>query len=123
MYKGENGTRLTVLSQQVLEVVQIEAFVVLGLLCKGHEEANEEDGNHKKEEACSPLERAANALASRLLSVLGRILVVFLVPEVGKGNDEQAENSIERVERVVYDAKGVDDALDLLRRGPILLAA
>ena len=31
---------LTVLGEEVLEVVQVEALVILGLLCKGHEEAD-----------------------------------------------------------------------------------
>jgi hypothetical protein len=114
---------LTVLRQQVLEVVQIEALVVLGLLRKGHEESNEEDGDYKDEETGSPLQSAANALASCLLSVLCRVLIVFLIPEVRERNDKQAKYRIERVERVVDDAKRVDDAVDLLRRGPVLLAA
>ena len=114
---------LTVLRQQVLEVVQIETLVVLGLLRKGHEESNEEDGDYEDEESGRPLQSAANALAGCLLSMLCRILIVFLVPEVGERNDKEAEHRIKRVERVVDDAKGVDDAVDLLRRGPVLLAA
>ena len=123
MFVSQSGWgMLTILRQQVLEVVEVEALVVLGLLCKGHEEADKEDGHDKDEEANRPLEGAANALSRRLLSVLGGILVVFLVPEVGKGDDEQTEDCIERVQRVVDDAQRVYDAVDLVRRGPVLLA-
>src|SRR3954469_19612156 len=97
----------------MLEVVQIEALVLLGLLRKGNKEANEEDGNYENEEAECPLERTSNALPNLLLSMLGRILIVFLVPEVGKGNDKQTENRIERVERVVYDSQRVDNTVNL----------
>jgi hypothetical protein len=114
---------LTVLRQQVFEVVEIEALVVLGLLRKGNEEAYKEDGDDEDEETERPLDGAANALAGRLLAVLGGILVVFLIPEVGERDDEQAEDGIERVERVVYNAQGVDDAVDLVWRSPVLLAA
>lgn len=113
---------LTVLRQQMLEVVQIEALVVLGLLCKGHEEADKEDGDYKDEEAKSPLESGSNALSGRLLAVLSRVLVVFLVPEVGEGNDEEAEHCVEGVQGVVDDAQRVQDAVDLFGRGPVLLA-
>ena len=114
---------LTVLRQQMLEVVEIKTLVVLGLLCKRHEEAYEEDGDDEDKETKRPLDGATNALAGRLLSVLGGILVVFLIPEVGKGNDKQAENSVKRVERVVDNAQGVENTVDLVWCGPVLLAA
>jgi hypothetical protein len=91
----EETGRLTVLGEEVLEVVEIETLVVLGLLCKWDEEANQEDGDDKDNEGNGVLESTPDALAGRLLSVLCRVLVVFLVPEVGKGDDEQAEKRIE----------------------------
>ena len=107
----------------MLEVVQIKTLVIFGLLRKGHEEADEEDCDYEDEETESPFQGASNALASCLLAMLSRILIVFLVPEVGKGDDEKTEKRIERVERVVDDAQSVDNAIDLLGRCPILLAA
>jgi hypothetical protein len=107
----------------VLEVVQVEALVVLGLLCEWYEEADQEEGNDKDEEGNCVLGSAPDALSKSLFPVLGRIFIVFLVQEVGEGHDKQTENCVERVERVVDNLEGVDDAVDLLRRGPVLLAA
>lgn len=107
----------------MLEVVQVQTLVVLCLLGEGYEEAYQEDGNDEDEESESVLESTPDALTSSLLSMLGGILVVFLVPEVGEGNDEQAQHGIERVEEVVDDAEGVDDAGDLLGCCPVLLLA
>jgi len=107
----------------MLEVVEVQTLVTLGLLCKGHEEANEEDGNHENDEGNCVLEGAPDALSNRLLAVLGRIFVVLLVVEVGEGHDQQAQQGVERVEGVVDDLEGVDDVVDLFGRGPVLLAA
>ena len=106
----------------MLEVVQVQTLVVLGLLCKGNEKADQENGHDKDEEGNGVLESTPDALSSRLFSVLGGILVTLLVPEVGERNDEQAENSIERVECVVHYAQSIDDAVDLFWRSPVLLA-
>ena len=55
--------------------------------------------------------------------MLGRVLVVFLVPEVGEGHNEQTEQRIKRIERIVDNLEGADDAVDLFWRGPVLLLA
>lgn len=44
------GGMHTVLLEQMLEVIKIETLVVLGLACKGHEEADQEDGDDEDEE-------------------------------------------------------------------------
>lgn len=107
----------------MFEVVQVEALVILCLLCKGHEEANQEDGNNEDQEGDGVLEGAPDALARRLLAMFGRVLVVFLVPEVGEGYNNQAEERIKRVERVVDNFEGADNAVDLFWCGPVLLLA
>lgn len=114
---------LTVLREKMLEVVEVEALVVLGLLRERHEEANQEESNDEDDEGNGVLEGAPDALAGRLFSMLCRVLVVFLVVEVGKGHDDQAEQGVERVERVVDNLQGVDDVVDLVGRGPVLLLA
>jgi hypothetical protein len=116
-------TLLTVFREEVLEVVQIQALVVLGLLREGHEEADEEQSDNEHDEGDGVLECAPDALAGSLLSILGRVLVVLLVQEVGEGHDEQAQQGVERVQRVVDDLQGVDDVVDLVGRGPVLFLA
>jgi hypothetical protein len=114
---------LTVLRQKVLEVVEIETLVVLGLLCEGNEEANEENDDHEENEGNGVLEGTPYALSGSLLAMLCRVLIVLLVPEVGEGYDDEAEKRIERVQGVVDNLEGAHDVVDLLWRGPVLLLA
>lgn len=81
----------------MLEVVEIETLVVLGLFGKGHEETNQKDDDDEDKEGNGVLESTPDALSSSLLSMLCRVLVVFLVPEVGEGHDDQAEQRVKRV--------------------------
>lgn len=107
----------------MLEEVEVETLVVLCLFGERNEEADEEDDDDEQQEGNGVLERAQDALADSLLAVLGGIIVVLLVVEVGEGNDQQAEDGVERVQQVVDNLQGVGDVVDLLGRGPVLLAA
>jgi hypothetical protein len=48
---------------------------------------------------------------------------VFFIPEVGERHDEQAHDSIQRVERVVDHLELEQDVVDCIRSGPILLGS
>lgn len=88
---------LTILLEQVLEIVQVQVLVSLGLFGERDEEANEEDDDHEQNECNGPLEGAPEALSESLLANLGGILVVLLVVEVGKWNDNETQKSVQRV--------------------------
>jgi len=89
-----SGT-LTILGQQLLEIVQVLAISVLR---DRDEETNEEQHNHDCHKAHGILKSAPEALPNGLFPRFGSDLVIFFVEEVGERNHEQTENGVQRVE-------------------------
>ena len=110
----------TVLGEQVLEVVQI-AVIVSSLLGDWDEEADQEQDKTDGNEDDGVFESAPESAAEGLGAILGGHLVVFLVPEVGEGHDEQAEDSVKAVEGVVDDVELEKYVVDSIRSGPVFL--
>jgi len=98
-------------------------MVMLGLFREWDEEANEEDDDHEDNEGDSILEGSPKPLSSCLLAMLGGVLIVFLVPEVGEGNHKQAQHGVKGIQRIVHDLQRIQYAVNALWCGPILFTA
>ena len=89
-----SGT-LTILGQQLLEIVQV---LTVSVLRNRNKETNEEQYNYNCHKAYSILESTPKALPNSLFSGFGSDLVIFFVEEVGERNHEQAKDGIQGVE-------------------------
>ncbi|CRK33933.1 hypothetical protein BN1708_006202, partial [Verticillium longisporum] len=110
--EGESQRLLSiVLGEKSLEVVEIPAC--LGIVAGGgHEEADEEEDQHESHKDSCVLEGADKTGGKGSGSLLVFDLVVLLVEEVGEGDDEETQQGVEAVERVVDDAKRLEDVVD-----------
>lgn len=111
--------KLTVLGQQVLEKVQIA--VLLCLLGHGDEEANQEQDDDESNESDCVLERSPQSASEGLSALIGGDLVVFFIPEIGEGDNEQAEQRVQAVQSVVDNLELKQDIVDGIGCGPVLL--
>ena len=88
MFMHSDADILTVLGEQVLEVVQI-AVIISSLLGNGDKEADQEQDDADGNEDDGVLESAPEALPQCLLSTLSGHFIVFFVPEVDKWDDQE----------------------------------
>src|SRR5690349_15465350 len=89
----------------------------------GNEEANEEYGDDEEDEdECVP-QRAPESRSERLRPLLLSNLIIFLVPEICEGNNQQTEERIEGVEKVVDNAESVRNIVHFVLVRPILASA
>lgn len=93
----------------------------LALLCNGDEEADKEQDDDEKDKGNGVLESSPETASKRLDALFGGNLVVFLMPEVGKGYDKQAQDGVEAVQGVVDDLELEQNVVHLVWRRPILL--
>ncbi|CRK18528.1 hypothetical protein BN1708_012373 [Verticillium longisporum] len=121
--EGESqGLLPIVLGEESLEVVEIPAG--LGVVAGGgHEEADEEEDQDERHKDSRVLEGADETGGKGSGALLVFDLVVLLVEEVGEGDDEETQQGVEAVERVVDDAKRLEHVVDATFGGPVLLDA
>lgn len=123
-FQHRNGQqeRLTILSQELLEIVQVEVLV-FGAPCDWHEKADEEHNHDQDDESDGVLEGTPKARPHGLRAIFFGTLIVLFVEEVSEGNEQKTQHSIQRVQGIVNNLQSVNNVVHLVGRGPVLAAA
>ncbi|KAI6760507.1 hypothetical protein HG530_009367 [Fusarium avenaceum] len=91
--------------------------------CTKYPNDPQEQNNDKCDEEERVFGGSQEATTQSAALFLNLDLIVLLMPEVGKGNNDQAQECIEAVQAVVDNLESVKDAVDAFGGGPILLCA
>lgn len=110
-----------ILCQEVPEIVEVEvgAFAVTS---NWNEEADEEQGHAQKHKDESIFQCSPEASAECLRAVFLSGFVVFFVPEVSEGDDQQAEHRVDGVKSIVDNLQCFDNPVNFILTGPVLSA-
>lgn len=85
-----------------------------------HEKSDQKENHGHDKEGNRVAKSAPESLSEGIPVLLFSKLVIFLVPEVRERNNEQAEDGIKRVKRVIDDRERLHDTGNGIRSCPIL---
>ena len=80
----------------MLKVVQVD-WLPFQALCDWHEEADEEQNNANEHEHHSVFQSSPKPRGDGLIAFFRCHFIVVFIEEIGKGNDQQAENGIQGI--------------------------
>lgn len=87
----------------------------------GNEETDQEYEDDEDNECDGVFESTPKFGAKALDALLLFNLIIFFVVEVGERYDDEAQQSVEAVERIVHDLQSEEDVFDAFGSGPVLL--
>lgn len=111
-----------VLSDELLEVVEIP-MVLRAVASSRDKESEQEENDDEGDEEEGVLDRRPEAAGQRATLFLDLDLIIFFMPEIGKGDDNQAQQSIEAIQAIVDDLECEEDAVDAFGGSPVFLGA